>query len=461
MHFTAFNTAAVSQPCISSKSKKMQPRAKAGKDKSQRLSVNDAASLIQGAVRKVIRDTGRSTGQSLGRIVGKPGRGAKMGKSIAARMSKLMGQGDYTTNEGELSTNSLFAGKQDRGSASFETQGGGVRIKHREFVQDIFQGPTTSTFTNASFIVNPGLAFVFPYLAQIASNFEQYKFHGLVFEFISSVSPYQTSGLGTYVMAMQYNASAPAFTSKPAMENSDYALSARLDHNGMYGVECAPQSQAQEYYYVRAPGVTTPANLTDLGVMQVAVVTPITANATLGELWVTYDCELIRPRIALERYGYAHITTTGATSASPLGTAVVKNVTYGALVGTVLGDGTVAAANQGTQISFPNASVGDIYQFTISYSGSVAATAAAYPTITPANMILSPTLYKNNTRAYLQATVNPLSYDMTSVYLYTVTGEQPVIPSLTFGVAGNFPTGTVYLDIIVQDLGNGWSISTL
>jgi len=420
--------------------------------------VNDAARVIQQAFKKSIRDVGRGMGTGIGKAMGKPGRGAKMGKAIAARVSKIMGQGDYTTNQGDVAQNSLFKGNS-AASASFSNHPGGVRVQHREFIQDITNGAVAGAFANNTFIVNPGLSFVFPYLAQLASNFEQYKFHGLCFEFISSVSPYQATGLGTYAMAMAYNAMAPSFTSKPAMENSDYAISARMDGCAMYGVECAPNTQAQEYYYIRAPGVATPVNLTDLGLMQLATVTPLPALAVLGEMWVTYDVELIRPRIALERYGYAHLTCTGVSAVNPLGTALTKSAVYGALLGTVRGNGTAAALNTGTQLSFPNASVGDIYAIQFNWTGT-AATAAAYPSIAFTNMKAGPALYANGTANFTQPELFATCTAMSFTVVYEVTAEQPSIPLVTLGPLGSYPAAAV-LDIIVTDLGNGWTTSTL
>jgi hypothetical protein len=340
--------------------------------------------------------------------------------------------------------------------------GGGVRLKHREYIQDIYLLAQAGTFfTNSTFTVNPGLSYVFPYLAQIAANFEQYKFHGLVFEFVSSTSQYGQTALGTYVMAMEYNSAAPVFTTKPQMENSDYALSARLDKSGMYGVECAKGSQAQEYFYVRAPGQTVVPNLYDLGTMQLGVATTtvpagstgLVAGSAIGELWVTYDVELIRPRISVFRPGYTHLRSSDITTALPLGPVASQ---------TIIAYGSMTGINTGTagQINFPNASVGDIYQVTASWTGTVS-TALVYPTLSRIGLDIFSIVGGNSTSS---ADVSPLPATGTRVtftqYLI-VTNDQPQNCRLTFNTNGVYPGGATTCDIIVTNLGNGLQVATM
>jgi len=430
------------------------------------MTPGQAATVIQKAVKAAVgsglKKAGSMAGAHAGAMIGMPKKGAKFGSGVAARLSRLIGTGDYTTNEGMVSANSLFGKSSSSANAgSFESAKGGVRLKHREYMQDIFAPSSVgSTFTVSQFVVNPGLSYVFPYLAQIAANFEQYRFHGLVFEFISTTAPYGVTALGSYVMAMEYNAAAPLFTTKPQMENSDYALSCRLDHSGMYGIECAPGSQAQNYYYVRSPGATIVQNLTDTGIMQIGLATTtvaagtagITVNSAIGELWVTYDVELIRPRISPARYGYIHMRASGTTNAAPLGVTQATTA-YGALTGPVF---------TGTSISFPNASIGDTYQVTFNWAGA-ATNGLAYPTFTLANMIANNLITSTagvQNAGNLGGTTPVLLAGaalVENIYV-TITGEQPVVPSITLA-ATVVPAG--YLDVFVYDLGNGYAAGTI
>jgi len=429
------------------------------------MSAGQAATVIQKAVKAAVgnglRAAGGAAGAYAGSAIGMPKKGAKIGQGVAARLSRLIGSGDYTTNEGSVAVNSLFgrAGQEAGKQGTFESSKGGIRMKHREYIQDIFTSTTAgSAFTVSSWAVNPGLGYVFPYLAQIAANFEQYKFHGLVFEFVSSTAPYGVTALGTYVMAMEYNAAAPLFLTKPQMENSDYALSSRLDHSGMYGVECAVGSQAQTYYYVRAPGTTTPANLTDTGIMQLGLATTtvaaggtgIIAGSSIGELWVTYDVELIRPRISNARYGYAHLRGNATTSALPFGPVANQTLTsYGAMTGMTASTNT---------LTFPNASIGDVYMIQVSMNGA-ATLGATIPAPTTTNLtqfnIMSSALAINS-QYYAASTTAATSSALSNTYFFSVNAEQPAIPSFSLPVGVTLVVPPGFVDVLVTDMGNGF-----
>jgi len=288
----------------------------------------------------------KKAGKLMGEAMGGSRLTRKLGGIAGARLARLMGHGDYVeTNMGETASvpnpvkvNSLMSGSPQMGT--FDNHGS-VRIQHREFISDLFSG-VQNVFSNQSYIVNPGIAQVFPFLAQIAANYEMYRFHGLTFEFVSATSPFGATSLGVWVMAMEYNAAASAFTAKPQMENSDYAMSSRLDSHGMYGVECKALTSAQVYYYVRSPvnpvGPTgTPINLVDFGLFQFAQVPGIVAGSNLGELWVTYDVELIRPRLVIPNaadtllLSYPHFTAAGTPDIAPdvvLNTGVLSSASF-------------------------------------------------------------------------------------------------------------------------------------
>lgn len=412
-----------------------------------------APKRLKKVAKQAAKAVGSHLGARIGQSLGMPG-GAKAGQTVAAKMARLMGSGDYAISD-TVEENSLFGNRaMSRGAsanATFSSSSGGLRLKHREYLNDVFTGAIAGAFSNVTYQVNPGLASVFPFLSQIAANYEQYRFHGLVFEFISSTAPYGVTSLGTYVMAMAYNAAAPAYTSKPQIENSDYALSGRLDKSGMYGVECAEKSQATEYLYVRAPGQTTPVNLLDLGLFQMVTVPGVglAPNSALGELWVTYDIELIRPRISASRYGYAHFTGSLPTAGSPLGTTSITDALYGSLAGTTLASGGARL------ISFPSANVGDTYLVSLSFVGT-APIAVTQINVTAYTGLVLTNVLANGTTGTAGAP-NPaaaISQTMIQQFYLTVTAEAPIVPSIQFGGAGVPPTlGTV--DITILDLGNG------
>lgn len=270
-----------------------------------------------------------ASGSSIGTATGIPG-GMLFGREIGRKLSKLVGSGDYTSN---MAANDLIKPNGLLPSASFaDSNGDYVRIRRREFLQDITTSAVAGAFVNYPFSINAGLHATFPFLNQVASNYEEYCFDGLVFEFISSASPYVAgSALGTVIASMEYNSAMPPFTTKFTMENSAHAISARMDRSLMYGVECSKGSNVQNCYYVRSGASTLPLTTTDLGTFQLALApsTSVPANTVVGELWVTYDVVLKRPYISGSLGLYHRFSGTG-TSALPFGTNTVAQTNVGA-----------------------------------------------------------------------------------------------------------------------------------
>lgn len=125
-------------------------------------------------------------GGALGSMSGIPS-GRNFGSEVGRRISRLIGSGDYQVNE--VSVNNLIKPGKATPSMSFGGDSLSIRVRHREFLGDILTGGVAGVFTNNVFPINAGLRTSFPYLSQIAGNFEEYCFNGLVFEFISTASP--------------------------------------------------------------------------------------------------------------------------------------------------------------------------------------------------------------------------------------------------------------------------------
>lgn len=404
--------------------------------------LNSVREAIKPAVKSALMAAGGAIGSQLG-----PG-GTAAGTELGRRISRLIGSGDYETND--TYSNSLIKGAVAP-TVSFGKTALAIRVKHREFLGDIVTGSVAGAFTNYVYPINAGLRGTFPYLSQLASNYEEYCFHGLVFEFISTASPYlSTSSLGSNVAAMEYNAAAPVFTSKFAMENSTAAISARLDKNLMYGVECAHNGNVQNCYYIRSGTSTLPLTTTDLGNFQFAVVpgAGVPTSSVIGELWVTYDCSLDRPILSLDDQGFAHFyRTTVAAASTPLGATSVISKTAGSL------SGSSASA---TVIQLSSVNIGDVLLVSITYTGTVAA-AIGYPGLTASGLNVYNGFY-GNTAANIPSPVTGVSSVVANAqYLYSVTAKNP---SLTAGTGGTLPSGTTSCEILVSNLGNNVVLNT-
>jgi len=171
-----------------------------------------------------------------------------------------------------------------------------VRIRHREYLTDI-QGSVG--FSVQSFNINPGLVFSFPWLSNVAYAYQQYKFKGLLFEYVSTSGDAiaaANNALGSVVMSTQYNATLPNFQSKAEMEQYEYSCSTKPSCSLIHPIECDPQFNPLQHLYIRAGNNTNDLRLYDLGIFQIATQGQQVAT-TIGELWVTYDVELYKPRI--------------------------------------------------------------------------------------------------------------------------------------------------------------------
>jgi len=383
-------------------------------------------------------------------------RGAELGRSLGAKLSRLIGSGDYTM-AGDTAVNSLIAGSTSDVNASFRTPGEGIRVRHREYLQDVVAG-TANQFSVTTVPLNAGLSSAFPYLSNMAMNFEEYVVHGLVFEYVSTTSPYNTSSaMGSVILAMEYNPLAPAFTSKQQMENSDFAVSVRPDRNMMYGVEC---DEFNLNSYLTRYGSATPLQLYDVGLLNIGNynTTAIAAGAVMGELWVSYDITLRRPRLSPARYGLLHANiTTPVALVTGAGTPVINS--YPAQFGLATNITIVPAAGT-LAVSIADINQGDtlLVQLANEYGGSsanmvssaiagfanCAAGASVYPTAAAPSGNSSFGFIGSNQFGCLMATV-------------LLNGASGTTASFSLNFTG-VPAAavTLYTSLIITNLGNGY-----
>jgi hypothetical protein len=256
-------------------------------------------------------DVGHAVGAYLGGPIG-----AKIGSTAGEFFTHITGFGDYHINGNTLLT--------DNSVASFSSDGKGFRIKHREFVRDVSSSIAFSLFTLA---VNPGVQDTFPWLSEIANNFDCWVPHGIIFEYRTtsgeSIASTNTA-LGCVTMATCYDVYDPNFSNKQQMEAYEFSTSTVPSKGVLHPLECAPDSGVLNCRYVRQAASATPtgsALFYDLGTFQCATSGAQNANV-IGELWVTYDIEFRRPRLSQSATYFAHITqlTTGTcTQANPWG----------------------------------------------------------------------------------------------------------------------------------------------
>jgi len=225
-------------------------------------------------------------------------------------MKSFMGRGLYSGRGGYQNANEVMSGGTSN-SASISSMGdetGSICISNREYVGDIFAPSTTGTFNVTAFPLNPGLEQTFPWLSQLAANYEEYEFIQLVFEFVSSIQDVNSSNgqVGTVITATNYNASQPVFTDKPQMAAYYGSVSGKTTDDQTHGVECDPDKlSGSAGSYIRTNPVLVGESLKeyDHGFFQLAThnIPSAMLNGTLGELFVTYKVMLRKPKFLTGR----------------------------------------------------------------------------------------------------------------------------------------------------------------
>jgi len=219
----------------------------------------------------------------------------------------------------------------------------GICVTRREYVSEIYGPPLNSAgipepFALQSFAINPGLEKTFPWLSQIAANYDEYTMNQLIFTFKSTTTESGNTSngqVGTVIMATNYNAAASNFTDKFTMMQYDKANSSRLTESLQHGVECDPALLSGSHgEYVRTNPVVSNQDLKtyDHGKFQIALANvPLGfQNQSLGELWVTYNVTLRKPKfftgkgLAISKDIYLSYPTGSETNALPFGTDYLR-----------------------------------------------------------------------------------------------------------------------------------------
>jgi len=203
------------------------------------------------------------------------------------------------------SANILVAGGKGSvaGFSSASDETGALTISHTEYVQDIYGLDAGETFHVTALRLNPGLHQTFPWLSQIAANYEEYELIQLLFQFESKISD-QLSGsngqVGSVIMFTDYGPDSPLKTSKYTMLQGYASGDGLLTNNLIHGVECDPSKlHGDGHKYIRTSALQGSLNDYDLGVTQIGVSgTPTTLqNQIVGQIHVTYTVKLLKPRI--------------------------------------------------------------------------------------------------------------------------------------------------------------------
>lgn len=375
---------------------------------------------------------GANIGEGVASALKIPGAvGRYAGGGLHWLLKKITGFGDY-----KVSSNSLVL--KGKVPAVFASDGRGTMIQHREYIGDVVG---STAFAVRAYPINAGMQDTFPWLSQIAANYEQYCVRGMIFEFKSTSANALNStntALGTVVMSTQYNSVNANFASKAQMENHEFSTSGKPSESFMHPIECARGETPISCLYTRVGTVPSgqDARLYDLGVMNIATV-GMQAAAVIGELHVIYDIELLKPRlfdslgddILMDKFNLP--TTASATNYFG---STVPSATAKSNLGCVL-----TTANTGT-ITFPNTGVNRVYN--LQYQVTGASTALTNPlSFTVAGGATSTTLfYRGGTQPTFRQTAGATD---TVQFICAIIEVAANSSAATFVFAGGTLPGTV------------------
>lgn len=222
------------------------------------------------------------------------GLGSLLG-SVATTGLKFLGKSILGIGDYKVTSNSLL-GSNNVPSFGVDE----IRFRRKEYLGDI--STLVKGFSITNFPINPGVATTFPWLSKIAPNFEQYKIHGLVFQFVSTSAVAISStdpALGKLIMASEYDVSQPLFNSTRAMLATLFSNYGKPSDDLIHAIECDRSKSLAETLFVRSGPVPAGSNiqLYDMANFQVAS-EGLPSATNIGGLWVSYDISFMKPRLS-------------------------------------------------------------------------------------------------------------------------------------------------------------------
>lgn len=229
-----------------------------------------------------------------------PGIGGHLGHAAEGLFKTILGFGDYSEAENinhPLPLNNTVMGLQTpavrHSVENMHWDGQATRIAHREYIGSISM---TSGFAAASYPIEPTSSFMFPWLRGISPNFQKWKLLGCVFEYVPTSTNAISGGspaVGQVCMMIKYDDYAPNPTSLQNLLNCQGAVSGRPQDQIVCSVECDPGvTPLNPLYIVHPGGGVGDEHFYRYADLIVATQGPaVYSNA--GQLWVTYDMQLI------------------------------------------------------------------------------------------------------------------------------------------------------------------------
>lgn len=315
---------------------------------------------------------------------------SKHGETIIPVIPEVKGLGAYST---EMIKHNVLIKPDVPEIRNAKYREGGTIIRHREYLGPVYSSATPGDFKIDSYALQPAQKRSFPWLAKLASSYEEYTPNGIMYEFKSTCSDAIASSsnlaLGQIMLATQYDSTDAPFASDIEMLNYSWAQSGKVSDCVVHFIECASNQSPLTHLYTRLVDVeplSDSLRFTDFGRFSIASQGLQGTSVNLGQLWVTYEFIFFKPKIPLSIQAdiqFFHYSNSYASTLMSVDYPLGQNIANGSLDPNNNLDVTLSY-NGGTgtaYINFPAISDPTTYEVLINYTGGTTGS-VIYPTFT-------------------------------------------------------------------------------
>ncbi len=290
-----------------------------------------------------------------------PQKGMRRGTPPAKAKTKSNGDGSRNRNlQGSVAAaySTGNSGKAPKVTATNDS----CRVVHRELLGNV-SGAASAAFTvSSTFALNPGISATFPWLSNIAQNWETYHFSKLRFCYYTRTG---SNTAGSVIMAPDYDAADAA----PATEQTVSSYEDIQEDAPWKDICCTLRVPAmhpmgsKKFIRTGALAVNQDIKMYDVGNFYVCVVDSGGA-VPWGKVWVEYDVTFHTPQLSAGGSSFSSVgllyNGTGTSAANLFGTVANQSI-----------QGGLSISGAANVLTISNATIGAEYLLDSIITGSV------------------------------------------------------------------------------------------
>lgn len=233
----------------------------------------------------------------------------KAGKKVAATPVTTIGRGRTNNPSLTMLTAPVSMGttvSRPRNKPSVTSTSQGVVIKHAELASAVVAA-SDATYRCLNFIANAGSSGLTPWLSNVATSYEKYRFRSITLRYVPMCS---TASAGRVGIGFDYDSSDPV----PGDRTEFFSLTSQM--TSAVWAPCSLSIKTDNVFRFVGTHYSTDNKLVDLG--QVLVYTEgTTSSLACGDLIMEYEVELIMPQQAL--YNTQSVKSTAYSTTTMMG----------------------------------------------------------------------------------------------------------------------------------------------